>query len=95
MEDQCLEGPVALCGSVAGEGSAGDAGGVFMESLGSIAVPLIVVGIWWSRAWRVGCGMCGGMSDAGMFVDHLACLLARRRRPYVAEQKVGRVLVNE
>ena len=68
---------------------------VFMESLGSIVLPLIVVGIWCSRAWRVDCGMCGEMSAASMLVDHLACLLARRSKPYAAEQKVGRVTVNE
>ena len=68
---------------------------VFLESLGSIVVPLIVVGIWWSRAWRVGCGMCWEMSDVGMLVDHLACLLARRSKPYAAEQKVDRMTVNE
>jgi len=68
---------------------------VFLESLGSVMVLLIVVGIWCSRAWRMGCGICGGMSAVGMLVDHLACLLARRSRPYAAEQKVGRVTVNE
>ena len=31
----------------------------------------------------------------GMLVDHLACLLARRSRPYAAELKVGRVRVKE
>jgi hypothetical protein len=67
----------------------------FLEGLGSTAVPLTVVGIWWSRAWRVGCGICWGMSVAGMLVDHLACLLARRSKPYAAELKVGRVTVNE
>ncbi len=30
-----------------------------------------------------------------MCVDHLACLLARRSRPYAAELKVGRVTVKE
>ena len=68
---------------------------VSLESLGSIVLLLIVVGIWCSRAWRVVCGICCGMSAAGMFVDHLACLLARRSRPYADELKVGRVTVNE
>ena len=68
---------------------------VSLEGLGSIVLFLIVVGIWCSRAWRKGCGTCCGMSAAGMFVDHLACLLARRSRPYVAELKVGRVTVYE
>ena len=43
----------------------------------------------------MGCGICGGMSAAGMLVDHLACLLAKRSRPYAAKQKVGRVTVTE
>ena len=30
-----------------------------------------------------------------MLDDHLACLLARRSRPYAAELKVGRVRVKE
>ena len=30
-----------------------------------------------------------------MLVDHLACLLARRSRPYDVEQNVGKVIVNE
>ena len=30
-----------------------------------------------------------------MCVEHLACLLARRSRPYAAEQNVGRVTVKE
>ena len=68
---------------------------VFLESLGSVMVLLIVVGIWCSRALRVGCGICGGMSVFGMLVDHLACLLARRSRPYAVEKKVVRVNVNE
>ena len=68
---------------------------VSLESLGSIVLRLIVVGIWCSRAWRVDCGICCWMSAAGIFVDHLACLIARRSRPYAAEQKVGRVTVNE
>ncbi len=67
----------------------------FLESLGSTVVPLIVVGIWCSRAWRVGCGMCWEMSVVGMLVDHLACLLASRSKPYAAELKVGRVTLNE
>jgi len=68
---------------------------VSLEGLGSIVLLLIVVGIWCSRAWRMGCGICCGMSAAGMFVDYLACLLARRSRPYAAELKVGRVTVYE
>ena len=54
---------------------------VFLENSGAFVLLLIVVGICCSRAWRVGCGICCGMSDAGMFVDHLACLLAKSSRP--------------
>ena len=54
---------------------------VSLENLGAVVLLLIVVGIWCSSAWHVGCGICCGTSAAGMFVDHLACLLARRRRP--------------
>ncbi len=43
----------------------------------------------------MGYGICCGMSDVGTVVDHLACLLAMSSRPYAAEQKVGRVTVNE
>ena len=68
---------------------------VSLEGLGSIVLLMMVVGIWWSRAWRKGCGICCGMSAAGMCVDHLARLLARRSIPYVAELNVGRVIVNE
>ena len=50
---------------------------VSLENLGSSVLHLIVVGICCSSAWRVGCGICCGMSVAGMFVDHMACLLAR------------------
>ena len=32
---------------------------------------------------------------SGMLDDHLACLLAKRSRPYVAELKVGRARVKE
>ena len=39
--------------------------------------------------------MVCGMSVSGMLEDHLACLLAKRRRPYAAELKVDRVRVKE
>ena len=35
------------------------------------------------------------MSAFGMFVDHIACLLARRSSPYVVVLNVGRVKVKE
>ena len=41
------------------------------------------------------CGICCGMMDAGMVMDHLVCLLASSSRPYAAEQKVGKVTVKE
>jgi hypothetical protein len=39
--------------------------------------------------------MADGMSDSGVLVVHLVCLLARRSRPYVAVLNVGRFVVNE
>ncbi len=54
---------------------------VSLDSLGAYVLLLIVVGILCSKAWRVGCGIFCGMSAAGRFVDHLACLMARRSRP--------------
>ena len=39
--------------------------------------------------------MMVGMSESGVLVDHLVCLLARRSRPYAAVLKVGRVVVKE
>ena len=68
---------------------------VSLENLRVVVLLLIVVGIWCSRAWRVECGTCCGMSAVGMVVDHMVCLLARWSRPYAAKQKVGRVTVNE
>jgi len=38
--------------------------------------------------------MLVGMSESGMLVDHLVCLLVRSR-PYDAVLKVGRVVVKE
>ena len=39
--------------------------------------------------------MARGMSASGMLATHLACLLARRYRPYAAEVNVGKVRLNE
>ncbi len=39
--------------------------------------------------------MVWGISASGMFDDHLACLLARRSRPYATVLNVGRVGVKE
>ena len=54
---------------------------VSLESLKAFVLLLIVVGICCSSAWRVGCGICRGMSVAYMLVDHLACIMARSSRP--------------
>ena len=40
-------------------------------------------------------GMDCGISVSGMAANHLACLLARRSRPYDAELKVGMVTVKD
>ncbi len=65
------------------------------DNFGASVLPLIVVGLCCRSALRMGWGMVWGMRESGMFDDHLACLLARRRRPYAAELKVGRVRVKE
>ncbi len=65
------------------------------DSLGAYVSPLMVVGICCRSALRKGCEIVCGMSVFGMLEDHLACLLARRSRPYAAELKVGRVRVKE
>jgi len=41
----------------------------------------------WEMVW--------GISAFRMFAYHLACMLARRSRPYVAVLNVGRVKVKE
>jgi hypothetical protein len=66
-----------------------------LDSLGASALPLMVVGICCSSAFRMGGAVDCGMRVSGMFAVHLACLLARRSRPYAAELKVGRVRVKE
>jgi len=43
----------------------------------------------------MGWAMVWGTSVSGMRVDHLACLLAKRSRPYAGELKVGKVKVKE
>ena len=65
------------------------------DSLGASVLPLIVVGICYKSALRMGWAMVWGMSVSSMLVDHLACLLTKRSRPYAAELKVGRVRVKE
>ena len=39
--------------------------------------------------------MVWGISASKRFEDHLACLLAKRSRPYAAELNVGRVRVKD
>ncbi len=68
---------------------------MFLDILGASVLPLMVVGICCSNALRMGGAMVCGIRVSGMFVVHLVCLLARRRRPYAAELKVGRVRVKE
>ncbi len=68
---------------------------VSLDGLGASVLLLMMLGSCCRSAWRMGCGMCCGMSDVGTVVDHLACLLARSSKPYAAAQKVGRVTVNE
>ena len=65
------------------------------DNFGGSVLPLMMAGICWSSALRMGWGMVWGMSAFGMLVAHLACLLAKSSRPYDAELKVGRVRVNE
>ena len=65
------------------------------DNLGAFVLPLMVVGICYRGALRMGGEMVWGMSVAEMLVGHLACLMARRNRPYAAELKVGRVRVKE
>ena len=65
------------------------------DILGASVLTLMVVGVCCRSAFRKGWEMVGGMSVSGMLADHLACLLARRSRQYVAELKVGRVAVKE
>ncbi len=56
---------------------------------------LMVDGTCWRSALRMGWGIVCGMSVSGMFDAHMACLLARRSRPYDAELNVGRVRLKE
>ena len=65
------------------------------DSLGAYVLPLMVVGICCRSALPIGWDMVWGMSVSGMLVDHLACVMARRSRPYAAELKVGRIKVKE
>ncbi len=66
-----------------------------LESMGASVFVLVIVGVCCSTAWRMFWVMADGMSDFGMPVVHLVCLLAIRSRPYDAVLNVGRVVVNE
>ena len=66
-----------------------------LESLGPVVFDLMMVGTYCKMACLMLWVMVVGIRVFGMLVDHLACLLARRRRPYVAVMNVGRVMVKE
>ena len=51
------------------------------DSMGASVLVLIVVGILYSIACRIGGAMVWGISVSGMLIDILVCLLARRNRP--------------
>ena len=65
------------------------------DSLGAFVLLLMVVGICCRSPWCMGWDMVCGISSSSMFDDHLACLLARRSRPYAAALNEGRVRVKE
>ena len=66
-----------------------------LDILGASVLPLMVVGICYSIALRMGGAMVCGMRESGMLAVHLACLMTRRSMPYADELKVGRVRVKE
>ena len=53
-----------------------------------------IVGIRFLRLFRTYVGMCIGILVSGMGAVHLPCRLARSKRPYVAGDVVGKVMVN-
>jgi hypothetical protein len=67
----------------------------YLESLDAFVLVLTIVGVCCRISWRMVCVMMVGMSGSRMLVVHLACLLARRSRPYVAVLKVSRAVVKE
>ena len=52
-----------------------------LEYMSASVLDIIVVSVCCRIDWRVVWVMNVGMSESGMLVDHLACLLARRRWP--------------
>ena len=67
----------------------------FLESLGPYVFYLMMVVTCFKIACRMFWVMVVGIRVSGRLVDHLACLLAWRRRPYAAVLKVGRVTVKD
>ena len=65
-----------------------------LESLGAFVFLLMTVGVCCRIASRILWVMVAEMSESGMHGVYLVCLFARSR-PYVAVQKVGRVVVKE
>ena len=61
------------------------------EGFGIEVLALMMVGICFLRLFRMSAGMCVGILASGTGAVHLACRLARRRRPYDAGDVVGRV----
>ncbi len=66
-----------------------------LDSVGPSLFDMMMVGTCCKITCRMFWVMVVGISVFGRLVDHLARLLARRRRPYVAVLKVGRVIVKE
>ena len=66
-----------------------------LESLGLFVFDLMMIGTCCKIACRMLWVIMVGMRVSRRLVDHLACLLASRSRPYVAVLKVGKVMVKE
>jgi hypothetical protein len=66
-----------------------------LESLGASVLVLMMVGVCCRIARRIVRVMMVEMSESEMLVDHRACILARRSRPYATVMKVGRFVVKE
>ena len=66
-----------------------------LESLVPSMFNLMMIGTCCQMACRMLWVMVDAILVPGMLADHLACVLARRRRPYAAVLKVGRVMVKK
>jgi len=75
------EDSVAFRWAEAGKGEASDGAGVPRE-LWCVCVCFDDSRFCCRSAWRIDWVMMVGMSESGMLVDHLVCLLARRSCPY-------------